>query len=173
MRRRALAAFALAALLAPGCASTTPEWQRLRVEPGETEQVFETVALVISRRFPIEKRDLATGVVESRPIEERRADGLYRWRATGIVRRDREGIVVAVSTVVQEFTEDEGFSTLGSVEEIDVAILGEIEERLRAASAGGKTVRLTRLDPIESGGGEAGDRAVAGIAPPESRPPRH
>lgn len=161
---------ACAALLLPACASSTPEWQRLLVQPGETEQVFETVAFVISRRFPIERRDLAAGVVESRTIEERREDGLYRWRAKGLVRREREGLVVAVSTVVEEFDEEEGFVVLGSVEEIDTVLVGEIEERLRAAAVG-TGVRVTRLDPVESAAG-ADDGAIASLAAPESRPPR-
>lgn len=163
-----LLAAALLLVTASGCASSTPEWQRLRVQPGETEQVFETVAFVISRRFPIETKDLAAGVVASRYIEERRADGLFRWKARGVVRRDRDGLVVAVCTVVEEFEVD-GFRPRGSVEEIDSALVDEIEERLRNATVG-PGIRIVRLDPVESPGG-GDDGGIASASTPESRPP--
>jgi hypothetical protein len=173
MRHFAILAFLGPALLlaASGCASSTPEWQRLHVQPGgEREHVFETVALVVSRRFPLEKKDLATGLIASRYVEERRPDGVFRWKATALVRSDRDGLVVAVSTRVEEFDEEDGFVLLGSVEEIDTMLVDEIAARLEAAAAG-RGVRITRLDPIESP--EGGDDGGTALAPPESRPPRY
>ncbi len=170
MRRLATPSLVLAALLASSCASAGPTYQRLLVESGDAEHVFETVAYVIGRRFPVAVRDLGSGIVESRYVEERRGTSFVRWKATGVVRPGKDGIVVAVTTVVEEFGDD-GFFVLGSLEEIDERMLFEIEERLLAADVKGP-VKMKRLDPAKTprgDGEEDGEGGAASAAAPRAR----